>query len=120
MQNTFLTCFIQSKVSDPAFKPIKEACQRTSNTVIALDALLGSVNSLNQAANILADLSAKTKKASSAEPTHIATRLTTRENREPFQEKEMTAFSAIQLEERAKIDEEFERKVEELKQLYAV
>lgn len=107
-------------MNDQAFKPLKDACQRTSNTVVALDALLGSVNSLNQAANILADLSAQTKKAAGAEPNHIATRLTTRENREPFQDKEMTAFLAIQLEERAKIDEEFERKVEELKQLYAV
>lgn len=87
---------------------------------MAMDAMGTSDESLSQASTALSDLVALTKAAVAKEQSHISKRLQVRENREPHQDKEMTAFLAMQQDERADIDRDFEEKKAALERVYSV
>lgn len=87
---------------------------------MAMDAVAGSHDSLTQAATALSELVALTKAAVAKEQVFISKRLKVREDREPHQDKEMTAFLAMQQDERADIDKDFEEKKAALERVYSV
>lgn len=115
-----LLCVSQSKVSDSAVRPLKDACQHTFEASLAFDTLIGNGNALDTAATTLRTLAALTAEAVKQEPVHISNRLQVREEREPFQDKDMSSFLAMQQDERAQIDSKFQLKLEELQRQYAI
>lgn len=101
-------------------KPLRDSCQNSADTITAFDGLQNSDTSLSEASIRLTELVELTKGAVSKEPVFIANRLRIREEREPHQDKEMTAFLAMQQDERAEIDADFEQKKAALERVYAV
>lgn len=101
-------------------RPLREAYQNSAETAVAMDVVLANAKALNQAASIASSVSVSCRSALQQESTHISHRLTARESKEPFQEKEMSDFLAKQQEEKANLDAAFEKRRAELEAEYAV
>lgn len=107
-------------ISDSSMRPLREAYQLSAETAVGMDVVLANAKALNQAASIVSATSASCRSAMQQESTHISHRLTARESAEPFQEKDMSNFLALQDEEKTKIDADFEKRCAELEAQYAV
>lgn len=106
--------------SDSALKPLKEAHKHSVEMAEAMDTVLGHANALTQTSTICKQMAEAAKSALEKEEEHISKRLVVREDREPVQDKDMTAFLVMQQDERAAIDADFEKRVADLKAQYTV